>query len=214
VLSEDDWVLGDRVYTYRYPKLLRELVKSIPFPSTEEIGDKYAFAIAETYKECGKSILWDSCDSKEEADVYFEQAEMFYSILEGTTDTYKLIKHAENLNKLKEYNKAVALLSDDKVFSDAKNKPFREHRYAEALYGLGSEYYVQALKHINNAIESENIGEYVSAFNELKGDILFGINPTEQTWKKCFELAIEYADTEKYKDALLKKYHSYLNEKI
>lgn len=201
-----------KVYTYQYPEQLRKLVKSIPFPSVGGIDKRYAFAIAETYKECGKSILWESeaSDILGSADIYFEQAENFYSILTDTADPYKIIMHAENLNKLKKYNEAVKLLRNDEVFSNPKNRPFREYRYAEALYGLGEGYYEQALLHINNAIKSENVEKYVAAFEELKGCILLEINPVEDEWKECFELAIKSADSEKYKKELEKKYHECL----
>ena len=201
-----------KVYTYKHPVLLRELVKSIPFPSAGEIEHKYAFAIAETYKECGKSIMWESdvSNNLETAEIYYEQAEIFYSILDNTTDPYKIIMHAENLNKLKKYNEAVELLRNDEIFSNKKNRPFREYRFAEALYGLGEGHYEQALLHINNAIESENVERYTAAFEELKACILFGINPVDDEWKECFELAIKGADSEKYKKELEKKYHECL----
>lgn len=201
-----------KVYTYKHPKQLRELVKSIPFPSAEEIDKNYAFAIAETYKECGKSILWESnvSDNLQSAEIYFEQAEIFYSNLANTTDPYKIIMHAENLNKLKNYNKSVELLRNDEIFSNMKNRPFREYRYAEALYGLGEGHYDQALLHINNAIESENVERYIAAFAELKAYILLEINPAGVEWKRCFELAIKSADSEKYKKELEKKYRECL----
>lgn len=203
-----------KIYTYKYPERLRELVKSIPFPSSGEIDIKYAFVIAETYKECGKSLLWESNepDDLEVAKIYFEQAEIFYSKLASTTDPYKLIMHAENLNKLKKYDKAVELLCNDEMFVNMRNKPFREYRYAEALYGLGNKYYEEALQHINRAIESENIEKYVAAFGELKASILFGIDPVGDEWKRCFESAIESADSEKYKKTLKEKYNEYLSD--
>lgn len=203
-----------RIYTYKYPERLRELVKSIPFPSSCAIDIKYAFAIAETYKECGKSILWEEnpTDNLEESNTYFEQAEIFYSKLSSTTDPYKLIMHAENLNKLKKFDKAVELLCNDELFVSARNKPFREYRYAEALYGLGDGYYEQALEHINSAIEAENVEKYAAAFEELKACILFEIVPAENEWKMCFESAIKSADTEKYKKALKEKYQEYLSK--
>lgn len=203
-----------KIYSYKYPKHLRELVKSIPFPSSCEIDIKYAFAIAETYKECGKSILWEanSPDNLEEANTYFEQAEIFYSKLSSTTNPYRLIMHAENLNKLKKFDKAVELLCNEELFVSEKNKPFREYRYAEALYGLRDGHYEQALEHINNAIGAENVEKYVAAFEELKACILFEIVPTENEWKMCFESAIKNADTEKYKKALKEKYQEYLSK--
>lgn len=203
-----------KIYTYEYPERLRELVKSIPFPSSCSIDIKYAFAIAETYKECGKSILWElnPADDLEEAQTYFEQAEIFYSKLESTTDPYKLIMHAENLNKLKRFDKAVELLCNDDLFENIRNKPFREYRYAEALYGLGDGHYEQALEHINNAIESENVEKYSAAFEDLKACILFEIAPAENEWRMCFESAIRSANSEKYQNTLKEKYQEYLNK--
>lgn len=203
-----------KIYTYEYPERLRELVKSIPFPSSCSIDIKYAFAIAETYKECGKSILWElnPADDLEEAQTYFEQAEIFYSKLESTTDPYKLIMHAENLNKLKRFDKAVELLCNDDLFENIRNKPFREYRYAEALYGLGDGHYEQALEHINNAIESENVEKYSAAFEDLKACILFEIVPAENEWRMCFESAIRSANSEKYQNTLKEKYQEYLNK--
>lgn len=203
-----------KIYTYKHPECLRELVKSIPFPSPCEIDIKYAFAIAETYKECGKSILWEenTLGNLEEAKIYFEQAEIFYNKLSSTTNPYKLIMHAENLNKLGKFDKAIELLCNDEIFVSEKNKPFREYRYAESLYGLGNGHYEQALEHINKAIASENTGRYIAAFEDLKACILFEIVPAEDKWKRCFESAIKSADSLKYQKELKEKYKHYLEK--
>jgi hypothetical protein len=205
-----------KVYTYKYPEQLRNLVESIPFPSPGEIGKQYAFEIAEIYKECGKSILWESnvSDDLEVAKTYFEQAEIFYGIDANATSPYQLIMHAENLNKLKEYDKAIELLCHDEKFVNEGNKTFREYRYAEALYGLGDGHYEQALEHINNASESKNAEKYWAAFEELKARILFKMDPEGDEWRRCFEAAINNADNEKYKKSLQGKYQEHVSKII
>ena len=205
---------ASRIYTYNHPEYLQKLVESIPFPSVREIDRKYAFAIAETYKEYGKSLLWETPgveDNLKAAKVYFEQAEVFYNACGNGKIPYNLISHAENLNKLGQYEKAAELLRDDTRFMDERNKPFREYRYAEALYGLGEEQYKEALVHINNALASENIDKYRSAFEEQKAKILYGIDPFQEDWKKVYEHAIAIAD-DKYRKALQVRYEKLCND--
>lgn len=205
---------ASRIYTYNHPEYLQKLVESIPFPSVREIDRKYAFTIAETYKEYGKSLLWETPgaeDNLKAAKVYFEQAEVFYNACGNGKIPYNLISHAENLNKLGQYEKAAELLRDDTRFTDERNKPFREYRYAEALYGLGAEQYKEALVHINNALASENIDKYRSAFEEQKAKILYGIDPFQEDWKKVYEQAIAIAD-DKYRKALQARYEKLCND--
>lgn len=195
-----------KVFTYEYPQLLKDVVESIPIPSSSSIDKRYAFPVAELYKELGKSILWEDTngESYDEASLYFEQAELLYTIA-NKVDPYSTIMHAENLNRLKRYKEAMGLLELLELSDDDKSMPYWEYRLAESMYGIGDDYLKPALLHISHGCDL--CGEkYLSAFEALKADILFALRPSDSDWEICIKQAIEHADREKYKISLCQKF--------
>lgn len=199
-----------KVYSYEHPKLYEKLMEMMPFPSKDTIPRQYAFAIAEAYKEYGKSLIWDTENegNKGEAKVYFEQAENFYKKSDGKKP-YERIRHAENFIKLGKYEEAIELIEDEQLFIDTSDYPFREQRYAEALLGL--KHYKPALDHINSGIGELKKEKFFAAFYQLKGDIFYGMDAENDEWKKWYEAAIAKADSDKYKSQLKEKMSSYAN---
>lgn len=186
-----------KYYTYNYPDKLFSLIDKLPIPSVNMINKGNYFDIAQMYKEIGKAIMWseDTMQSMLASD-YFALAEEFYSLLDNTrlNKEYPCVQRAENLILLERYSDTLVFLRNHEF----KESPFWNHRYGQALVGIGESEIEQALQYFQIAIDSCTQDTYLTSFNHAMANALAKMRQPHA--KDYYQEALRLCDSnDKYK---------------